>query len=577
MEMLRLASALVVVLPGSTSAVARADQEVTLSIVGTNDLHGRIEALALLSAHLGNLRSARARDGGAVLLVDAGDMWHGTLASNTGEGEAVVRAYNALGYVAAALGNHEFDFGPSEPAGATPGDPFGALAARAREARFPLLAANLSRADGAPLGWPNVRPSALIERAGIKVGIVGVTAAALLRTATTPASAPDGLRVSPPGPIIASEATRLRAAGARVIVLLAHEGGHCSRFDRPTDLSSCAPDGAILRIARDLPPGLVDVIVAGHTHGAIAHQVNGIAVIESYAEGRAFGRVDLTIGSAVTRRIFPPRFVCGSPEDPSSPRCRPGPYEGAALVADPAVVRIVADAVDAVRLRRDAPLGVVAAAPIRRGHLRESALGNLVADLLLAAHPGADLAITGDGGLREDLPRGPLRYGQLYQAFPFDNRAITLTMSAGELGRALRRQLQHGAAPPALAGVRVVVHCAGSRLFVDLYRGNGRPIAAAEPLTIATSDYLAPGRGGLFAHAAVSGGGTTLVRDAMAEALRARGGTIWPGDLYQRDRPRLVHPGRLPVRCPGPDARAQTSSGTSGFPRVGSFKQGGLQ
>ena len=97
------------------------------------------------------------------MLVDAGDMFQGTLESNIGEGAAVVRAYNVLRYDAAAIGNHEFDFGPVGPAPAprTPADdPRGALKARAAEARFPFLAANLvDAATGAPPAWPNVRPT----------------------------------------------------------------------------------------------------------------------------------------------------------------------------------------------------------------------------------------------------------------------------------------------------------------------------------------------------------------------------------------------------------------------------------
>ncbi len=64
----------------------------TLSIVGTNDLHGGIlprdgrGGLALLGGYLKNLREARARDGGAVLLIDAGDMFQGTLESNVTKG-----------------------------------------------------------------------------------------------------------------------------------------------------------------------------------------------------------------------------------------------------------------------------------------------------------------------------------------------------------------------------------------------------------------------------------------------------------------------------------------------------------
>ena len=109
------------------SAAPASAAPLTVSIVGTNDLHGGVVArngrggLALLGGYVKNLRAARARDGGAVLLIDAGDMFQGTLESNLGEGAAVVAAYNALGYAAAAIGNHEFDFGPVGKA-ATPRD-----------------------------------------------------------------------------------------------------------------------------------------------------------------------------------------------------------------------------------------------------------------------------------------------------------------------------------------------------------------------------------------------------------------------------------------------------------------------
>src|SRR6185436_11273827 len=48
---------------------------VTISIVGTNDLHGAIGRLPILAGYVANLRDARKADGGGVLLVDAGDMF----------------------------------------------------------------------------------------------------------------------------------------------------------------------------------------------------------------------------------------------------------------------------------------------------------------------------------------------------------------------------------------------------------------------------------------------------------------------------------------------------------------------
>src|SRR5438105_4976621 len=77
---------------------------VTLSIVGTSDLHGAafprngLGGLPLLAGYVNNLRAARAADGGAVLLVDSGDTFQGDVESNLSEGALVVDAYNAMGY-----------------------------------------------------------------------------------------------------------------------------------------------------------------------------------------------------------------------------------------------------------------------------------------------------------------------------------------------------------------------------------------------------------------------------------------------------------------------------------------------
>src|SRR4029453_6474311 len=80
----------------------------TISIIATTDLRGQLGALPWLGGYVRVLRNLRCKDGGAVLLVDAGDMWQGTLASNPTEGATVVRAYNGLGYDPRGLGNHEF-------------------------------------------------------------------------------------------------------------------------------------------------------------------------------------------------------------------------------------------------------------------------------------------------------------------------------------------------------------------------------------------------------------------------------------------------------------------------------------
>jgi 5'-nucleotidase len=202
--------------PAATGAPGR----VTLSIVGTTDVHGRVfprggrGGVAQLGGYLRNLRAARDRDGGAVLLLDAGDTFQGGIESNLSEGALVVDAYNALGYDALAIGNHEFDYGALDTASGdgAPPDMRGALKAAAARARFPFLAANLNdEVTGRPVAWPNVRPSTVVGAAGLRVGIVGVMTVDALRM--TLAANVQGLRTTSLASAVEAEARRLRQRG----------------------------------------------------------------------------------------------------------------------------------------------------------------------------------------------------------------------------------------------------------------------------------------------------------------------------------------------------------------------------
>ena len=68
----------------------------TLSIVGTSDLHGYFlersgrGGIEVFAGYVKNLRAARAADGGAVLLIDAGDTFQGGVESDLSEGAVVV-------------------------------------------------------------------------------------------------------------------------------------------------------------------------------------------------------------------------------------------------------------------------------------------------------------------------------------------------------------------------------------------------------------------------------------------------------------------------------------------------------
>ena len=561
--------------PGSRPAVVPAPPSITLSIVGTNDLHGGIlqrgdrGGLALLGGYVGNLRAARARDGGAVLLIDAGDLFQGTLESNLNEGASVIAAYNALGYAAAAVGNHDFDFGPVGPA-STPQQPSddarGALKARAAEAAFPFLAANLiDTATGRSVEWPNVKRSTIVTAAGLRVGIIGVMTERAL--SVTIAANTGGLQIAPLVETIAAEAKQLRADGAAIVVVTSHAGGRCTAFTSPTDLSSCEPDEEIMRVARALPPGLVDVIVAGHAHSGMAHMVAGVAIIESFNGGRTFGRIDLVVDRASRRilekRIFAPRDLCArvdqgttrcDPEGSSSARVR-AEYEGAPVTPAAAITRAIAPAVQATEGLKRTPLGVMLPAPIRRAGFPDSPLGNLFTDAYRAGAPGADVSINNtSGGLRTDLPAGPLTYGSVFEVMPFDNRLVTFHLTGAELRTVFANQISRVSALTGVSGLRLRVTCERGAVNVGMLRLNGAPVTDTERLLVATTDFLATGGDGIFAPVTPPNGFSIeqdlgLVRDVVVESLKRRGGTLREDQLMDPANPRWTLPGKAPVIC----------------------------
>jgi len=517
---------------------------VLLSIVGTTDLHGRVFStngrggLALLGGYLRNLRAARAKDGGAVLLLDAGDTFQGGIESNLSEGALVIDAYNALGYHALAVGNHDFEYGAADGAsGPAATDMRGALKAAAARARFPFLAANvIDDTTGTPVSWPNVRPSTLIETAGIQVGIIGVMTYGGLRQ-TIQANV-QGLSTLPLLPTVEAEARRLRERGADIVLVLSHAGGWCERFDDPQNLTSCGDDSEVFTLAQQLPPGLVDGIVAGHTHAGVGHEVAGIPIVQAFQRGAAFARLDLLVQpgtGVVDSHIFAPQGVCAFVDSQgacATPGVARSTYEGEPLQPDPNVAAAMRPQLDWVNTWRTEPLGVTLATPLdRRPDGFESALGNLFAEALLSAVPDADVAVglgVRRGGLRAGLPAGPLTQGLLYDAFPFDNRVVTLSLTSRDLAELLALSVARSwSGIPSVAGMLVQVTCAPDGADITLARVSGEPIHPDARLTVAATDFF----GRRVGVGALSGPAETLpaaplVRDATADWLRARGGRL---------------------------------------------------
>jgi len=443
----------IVALLGCAGSAARpeptASPPTRLTIVGINDTHG-----ALLSAkaeghgevggadwfagYLNAIRAEARERGGAVLVLDGGDAFQGTMISNQFRGRSVTEVYNALGLTAAAVGNHEFDFG------------IDVLAERAAQARYPLLAANVFlRGTRKRPDW--LRPSALLDAGGVKVGVIGL--ATRETPLTTSPGMVAGLEFVEGGPAAAQEADALRAQGATVVVICAHAG-------------PLPPENEIQRVAEAVQ-GKVDAIVSGHHHVALGPPplvVAGIPIVQSGSRLQAFSIVELALDGRGHVQSFAvnegTRPRSGGPqmilhEDGG----QPATWRGRRVEPDPAVAAIVAKYDAQVREMRETRIGE-SLVDLRKGG-RDDLIGNLAADALRSGAGGslkARYALQNAGGLRvNQIPAGPITYGQIFDLFPFDNSQVVISLSAAELRDALEAVLRHGKAPMRVSGLRYAI------------------------------------------------------------------------------------------------------------------------
>jgi len=539
----------------SLAACATTSSPVVITVIGTNDVHGALLSkdgaggLNALSGYVNAVREARSDDGGAVLLIDAGDMWQGTLESNLSEGASLVEAYNALGYTAAAVGNHEFDFGPVGPSPipkSAEEDPRGALKQRAIEAEFPFLAANLiDQSTGKAVDWPNIQPSVLIDVEGIKVGIIGVMTKNALSNAI--AANTTGLSVAPLAETIETEARALRESGATVIIVSAHAGGGCKEFEDPLDTSSCYQESEIFTVANSLPTGLVDHIFAGHTHAGIAHIVNDISISEAYNSARSFSRVDLLVdsktGLRIQRQVYPPTPVT----DVSN-------YEGRPVTPDASLMAIAARAAALADGIKHEEIGIYLETPFERTTSPESPLGNLYTDALLAS-ADADISMhRTNTSVRADLPAGELKFGSVYEMDPFDNQIAVIELSGAELRQVISEQAHQGRFRVNFSGMNVQVTCTNRNMAIEMQLMNGHEIEDQQLVSIAVVNYLALGGDRVFSSVMPAGGydlqlDGPLSRDLMIAWLQQRGGSINARDFSTDNNPKWSVPDSLDKEC----------------------------
>jgi 2',3'-cyclic-nucleotide 2'-phosphodiesterase (5'-nucleotidase family) len=285
----------------------------------------------------------------------------------------------ALQYRAAALGNHDLDLGLETLRGfrSTSGLTF--------------LAANLKDKAGAeqPL---KLEPFTVIERGGIKVGVVGLTSGKTI--GTTVAGRASGLELIPTEAALPPALAGVKKAGAEVVVVL---------VDDCFDTLSKSFEGH--------PEWSADLVVGSRCDGPNESKVRGIPFF-SVGDDLSFyvsAAIELSGTGARSVKVARTELAPKGPED-----------------------------VDMVALRErwqkklDEHLGQVIGFS-KAGVAQEAPQLRTWVATALRDETKSDAGLINRKGIRSELPKGPITKAHIYSMIPFENAVLTVKVTGETL------------------------------------------------------------------------------------------------------------------------------------------------
>lgn len=477
--------------PGTPDPGTPSDPTFDLTVLHTNDTHAHLENVAKRITAIKEERASHEN----TLLLDAGDVFSGTLYFNEFEGLADLEFMNMIGYDAMTFGNHEFDRGTET------------LAPFVEAAEFPFVSANVDfSADDHLKDRFNDEISAdpedgeiyngiIKEINGEKVGIFGLTTA-------------DTVNISSPGEDVEfedyiEEAEKAVEAfedqGINKIIALTHIGyDDSAEVDNDLELAKLV-DG-------------IDVVVGGHSHTKLSEPMivsndeNGqvkdpTVIVQASQYGEFLGTLDLVFDKA--GKVIGHAGELVAVED----------YD-----EDPEASDLLKDYSVEVEKLKETEVGAVAQGvfenPRTDGDItkpsvrkNETALGNLITDGMLAKakeyNTDVIMALQNGGGIREKISAGPITVDEVIKVLPFGNTLATMEISGAELKQAFEQSFSkypdENGGFLHVSGAKVEFDSnkpAGERVVSISYKnddGTYTEIVDTEMYTVATNAFTAKG------------------------------------------------------------------------------------
>lgn len=389
-------------------------------VLFTSDVHCGIDqgfGYAGVKAVVDNLEA----QGYEVILVDNGDSLQGESIGMLTKGESIIDIMNEVGYDIWTLGNHEFDFGM---------DQFFALTERAN---FQIISCNFNK-EGELL----FSPYTILEVAGKKIGFVGVT------TPTTTVTSTPAIFQNEEGEYIydflRDETGELlydavqkavdsaRADGAEYVYLMAHLGMKAG--DAPWTYADVIEHTSG-----------IDVVLDGHSHDTeqvVMKNKDGEDVVRS-ACGTKLGAIGYSHITAeegiVDTNIWTWNNGVSMPELIGIENSVSAKIDEEMVTLNEKLDEVVATA--NVELTIFDPIEKDnSGKPIRMVRRAETNAGNFFADACRVA-TGADIGFVNGGGVRANIEKGEVTYGDIISMAPFNNQLALIEATGQQILDAL--------------------------------------------------------------------------------------------------------------------------------------------
>lgn len=499
-----IALLLVLTLTMATYLPTYATEEKVITIIGFNDFHG---ALAEASKSLGYAKfvsaiNAEKEANPNSIVVSAGDNFQGSAMSNLTYGAPVNEMMKALGVVASAVGNHEFDWGVDR------------IPQWAEEGGYDYLASNIyDKATDEPVEW--AKPYKIVEIDGVKVGLIGLATPETV--SKTKAENVEDLEFKLPSEAAQIWIDYLKAGNATegtpdVIIALTHIGAYQDGYG--SDLTAAVTGTEIEELCNNTT-GL-DAVITGHTHTSVAGYINDVAIVQGYKQGRSISLLDITMNADGTlKEIVPTSKAVYKVKDD--------------IVPDADAATAYAKWEEDLGPILDEVVGTASGTFTHDNDTNVSVLGKWVCESMATA-ANVQIAIQNGGGLRTEIPEGDVTYGLLYEVMPFDNTLVTMTLTGADVLKAVEHGIDlEDAGNGSFSGLIVEYDpskAAGSRV-TSIALADGTPLDMNGTYTVVINDFMYPHGDGYDFSGATNVVDTFVpIRDMLVDVTKEAGTII---------------------------------------------------